>query len=155
MPHQYLDTPIGTLRLTAAGGKLCGIDFEGHYPAEDDSEADPVLDECARQLREYFAGARRDFDLPLAPAGTAFQKRVWQALARIPYGELRAYRDIAAEVERPAAARAVGAANRRNPLPIVLPCHRVVGRDGSLTGYAGGVTLKRRLLELEGAPLTH
>jgi methylated-DNA-[protein]-cysteine S-methyltransferase len=102
-------------------------------------------------LLEYFAGRRRRFELPLAPAGTAFQRQVWDALATIPWGELRSYADIARAIERPTAVRAVGAANGRNPLPIVVPCHRVIGSDGSLTGFAGGLEIKRQLLELEGS----
>lgn len=149
---QLLDTPIGTLRLVSDGESLVSIEFEGRWGNGDDILAgnDPVLAACARQLTEYFAGERRGFDLPLAPAGTDFQRAVWAALAAIPYGEVRSYRDIARAIGRPAAVRAVGAANGRNPLPIVVPCHRVVGSDGSLTGFAGGLDIKRRLLHLEG-----
>ncbi len=150
---RLLTTPIGTLRLVSDGESLIGIEFEGRWGNGDEVEAatDRVLAACARQLTEYFAGERRSFDLPLGPAGTAFQRAVWEALAAIPYGELRSYRDIARAIGRPTAVRAVGAANGRNPLPIVVPCHRVVGSDGSLTGFAGGLDIKRRLLRLEGA----
>ena len=112
---------------------------------------DPLLDELARQLRAYFAGALRRFDLPLDPQGSAFQKRVWQHLETIPYGATRSYRQVAESVGTPQAVRAVGAANGANPIPIVIPCHRVIGSSGKLTGYGGGLELKKRLLELEGA----
>ena len=102
-------------------------------------------------MLEYFAGRRRQFDLPLAPVGTPFQRAVWNALAAIPWGALRSYADIARAIERPTAVRAVGAANGRNPLPIVVPCHRVIGSNGTLTGFAGGLDIKRQLLELEGS----
>ncbi len=113
--------------------------------------SDPVLEACARQLRDYFAGTRDHFQLPLEPRGTDFQRAVWAALSAIPHGELRSYRDIAMAIDRPTAVRAVGAANGRNPLPVVVPCHRVIGSDGSLTGFAGGLGIKRQLLELEGS----
>lgn len=119
--------------------------------------AGPVVEDAARtahverQLAEYFAGRRRDFDLQLAPEGTAFEKQVWAALREIPYGETRSYGAIARELGRPGSARAVGRANGANPLPIVVPCHRVLGADGSLTGFGGGLETKERLLELEGA----
>jgi methylated-DNA-[protein]-cysteine S-methyltransferase len=150
MNYLEIDTPVGRLRLVSDGEKLAAIELA---PGEGDAAAsgDPVLGECARQLQEYFAGQRRNFELPLRPRGTTFQHSVWQALADIPYGELRSYRDIAKALGKPKAVRAVGAANGRNPLPIVVPCHRVIGSDGSLTGFAGGLDMKRQLLELEGA----
>lgn len=150
---EWLGTPIGTLRLVSDGASLLSIEFEGRWGSNAGVQSgdDPVLTACARQLTEYFAGERRAFELPLAPAGTAFQHMVWAALAAIPYGEVCSYRDIARAIGRPAAVRAVGAANGRNPLPIVVPCHRVVGSDGSLTGFAGGLAIKRTLLQLEGA----
>ena len=111
----------------------------------------PVLQAAETQLREYFAGERLAFDLPLAPRGTPFQLQVWQALARIPYGSTVSYAQLAQAVGNPEAMRAVGAANGRNPLPIVLPCHRVIGADGSLTGFGGGLPTKQFLLQLEGA----
>ena len=110
-----------------------------------------VLRRARAQLAEYFDGRRRQFDLPLSPRGTPFQRDVWLALAAIPYGETISYAQLATRVGRPAAMRAVGAANGRNPLPIVLPCHRVIGADGSLTGFGGGLPTKQFLLELEGA----
>ncbi len=153
MNFQYLDTPIGTLRLLSNGAQLVNIEFAGQYGANDAVEnSDTVLAACAAQLTDYFAGKRRHFELPLAPRGTPFQQSVWAALADIPYGELRSYRDIARTIGNPAAVRAVGAANGRNPLPIVVPCHRVIGSNGALTGFAGGLEVKRFLLDLEGAP---
>ncbi len=112
-------------------------------------EPTALTDEAARQLREYFAGTRRNFDFAWELRGTPFQKAVWQALRQIPYGQTRTYRQIAEAVGNPKATRAVGMANHRNPLMIVVPCHRVVGADGSLTGYAGGLAMKQALLELE------
>ena len=153
MNYQYLDSPVGRLRLVSNGEHLTSIEFENLQADEAEGEecADPALQACAAQLKEYFAGKRQDFDLPLSPTGTEFQKNVWQALQAIPYGELRSYRDIAESLQKPKAVRAVGAANGRNPLPIVVPCHRVIGSDGSLTGFAGGLEAKRVLLRLEGA----
>ncbi len=152
MNYQFLETPIGTLRLVSDGTHLRAIEFEGQYSDEIQSieHSDPVLATCARQLSEYFAGARQGFELPLGAHGTPFQQSVWAALLDIPYGEVRSYRDIARSINNEAAVRAVGAANGRNPLPIVVPCHRVIGSDGSLTGFAGGLETKTRLLQLEG-----
>jgi len=152
MNYQLLDTPIGTLRLVSDGAALIGIEFEHRYSTADgNNKSDAVLAACAAQLNEYFAAQRRHFELPVAAQGTAFQRAVWDALADIPYGELRSYRDIARSIGNPAAVRAVGAANGRNPLPIVVPCHRVIGSNGSLTGFAGGVEIKKFLLQLESA----
>lgn len=109
----------------------------------------PTLAEAARQLDEYFAGERRSFDLPLVPKGTEFQKKVWNALREIPYGDTCTYGEIAAKIGNPKASRAVGMANNRNPLAIIVPCHRVIGANGSLTGYAGGLDMKKSLLDLE------
>ena len=155
MNYQYLDSPVGRLRLVSDGAHLVRIEFENHQsPADNEtSTSDPVLAAAASQLREYFEGQRQCFDLPLAPQGTPFQKSVWAALEDIPYGELRSYRDIADSIGNRAAVRAVGAANGRNPLPVVVPCHRVIGSDGSLTGFAGGLDAKTLLLKLEGAIL--
>ena len=153
MNYQILETPIGALRLVSDGQHLVAIEFEDSHTIDgsDRETADSVLQCCATQLREYFAGRRTRFDLPLAPRGTDFQRAVWKALEAIPYGELRSYGEIARAIGNPRAVRAVGAANGRNPLPIVVPCHRVVGSDGSLTGFAGGLEIKRRLLALEGS----
>ena len=113
--------------------------------------ADPLLLEAAAQLRAYFAGELREFDLPLAPRGTVFQRQVWTAVSAIPYGSTATYAEIAAAIGRPSACRAVGAANGRNPLPLIVPCHRVIGAAGALTGYGGGLERKRSLLDLEAA----
>lgn len=146
-----LDSPLGQLLLVSDGEALVAIHFPGFRNDGERGEVDPVLKQASAQLSEYFDGVRREFDLPLAPRGTDFQRAVWHALASIPFGELRSYRDIAREIGRPKAVRAVGAANGRNPLPIVVPCHRVIGSDGSLTGFAGGLEAKRTLLKLEGS----
>ncbi|HET9653335.1 MAG TPA: methylated-DNA--[protein]-cysteine S-methyltransferase [Usitatibacter sp.] len=150
-------TRLGALYATLEGDGLTGLYFEGgrHAPCisadwTPDEEAAPLV-ACGRQLEEYFAGMRRAFDLPLAPRGTPFQVRVWQEIARIPYGRTLSYAQLAERVGQPHAVRAVGAANGRNPLSIIVPCHRVVGSDGSLTGYAGGLERKLALLGLEGA----
>lgn len=151
-----ISSPIGTLRLLASEEALVGCVFPSSAAEEPGSRDDsrPVLDEAARQLREYFAGTRREFDLPLDPSGTEFQLRVWEALRRIPYGQTRSYMDLARELGQPGASRAVGLANARNPISIIVPCHRVIGADGKLTGYAGGIPMKQALLALErGWPL--
>lgn len=150
-----MDTPIGTLTLAADGHGLLRIDFpppcQAHVGDDWREGGNAVLAEAQRQLQEYFAGKRQRFELPLSPRGTEFQRTVWTTLAAIPYGDTWSYRDLARQIGRPTATRAVGAANGRNPLPIVLPCHRVIGADGSLTGFGGGLPTKRFLLELEGA----
>ena len=156
MNYHFLETPIGTLRLVSNGDGLTSIEFPGRHgiiEEGDNQVMDPVLTAAAEQLSEYFAGTRNHFKLPLNPGGTTFQQTVWSALAEIPYGQLRSYKDIAEAIGKPKAVRAVGAANGRNPLPIVVPCHRVIGSDGSLTGFAGGLPAKTRLLTLEGALL--
>ena len=142
-----VDSSVGPLTLREEDGALTALLFGGAEAGEET----PFLREAARQLEEYFAGSRREFDLPLRPAGTPFQRAVWLALREIPYGQTRAYRDIARAVNRPRACRAVGMANHVNPLPVFIPCHRVIGADGGLTGYAGGLAAKRFLLALEGA----
>ena len=152
MNYQYFDSPIGALRLISNGEHLIKVEFEGQYTEDGGTEIDdPVLAACASQLSDYFGGARHHFALPLAAQGTPFQQSVWDVLTGIPYGEVRSYRDVAHRIGKPAAARAVGAAIGRNPLPIVVPCHRVIGSDGSLTGFAGGLAAKTVLLALEGA----
>ncbi len=146
-------SPVGPLRFYATEGGLTAIYLENHTGAPvlsaTEREDHPVLLAARRQLEEYFAGARRSFDLPLAPVGTPFQQTVWKALREIPLGATWSYGDLARHIGRAGAARAVGAANGRNPLSIVVPCHRVVGTNGTLTGYAGGVPVKRWLLEHE------
>ncbi len=136
--------------IVDSGGAVVRIGF-GVLDVEGSALSPTALtNEAATQLMEYFAGKRRTFSLPLAPKGTPFQKEVWQALSSIPYGQTRSYADIAAQVGRPKAFRAVGMANNRNPIPIVIPCHRVVGSSGDMVGYAYGTKIKRYLLELEG-----
>ena len=150
-----IPSPIGALRLRAEDDALVGVEFLGAAP-EASARAHAshrILAEARRQLAEYFAGDRTGFDLPLRGHGTPFQERVWAALARIPFGRTRSYREIAVEIGRRDAVRAVGAANGRNPLPIVVPCHRVIGADGSLTGYGGGMAIKTWLLRHEQAVL--
>jgi methylated-DNA-[protein]-cysteine S-methyltransferase len=149
---RVLDTPIGPLGLVASGAGLHRVLF--HAEGMHDDGASAVLDETAAQLEEYFAGERIEFDLPLDLDGTEFQRRCWLALATIPYGQTVSYGEQARRLGfGPAQARAVGAANGQNPLPLVLPCHRVIGADGSLTGFGGGLHVKRFLLEHEGALL--
>lgn len=151
--EKRIPSPAGTLRLVASDAALVGVYFEAHRPAPSlearPVRAHPILDRAGRELGEYFAGKRSRFTLPLEPRGTAFQRAVWGALMAIPFGERRSYAELAAAIGRPRAVRAVGAANGKNPLSIVVPCHRVVGSDGSLTGYAGGLAAKERLLALE------
>lgn len=154
--YQHIDSPVGRLLLASGEDGLRLIEFEEpwHPAAMDDAWQegdDEVLAATRRQLAEYFAGRRREFDLPLAPHGTAFQMQCWRALALIPYGQTWSYGQMARHLGQPTATRAVGAANGRNPLPIVLPCHRVIGSDGSLTGFGGGLPVKKHLLMLEGA----
>ena len=153
MWHSYAKTPIGMLLLVAAEEGLVGISFErGGEPADapDDSQRDDGrLRPVAAQLREYFDGKRRAFDVPLAPRGTPFQLAVWTQLRAIRYGDTRSYLDIAKALGKPAAVRAVGAANGANPIPILIPCHRVIGSNGALTGFGGGLDVKRWLLDHE------
>jgi methylated-DNA-[protein]-cysteine S-methyltransferase len=148
-----LDTDLGVLHVVAEHAHITTIVLPNGTAIatcdSDDEATNTVADRAIEQLREYLAGTREDFDLPLDPAGTAFQREVWFALAEIPYGRTESYRWLAERVGRPTATRAVGATNGRNPIPIVLPCHRVIGSDGSLTGYGGGLPLKRALLDLE------
>ena len=148
-----IETPVGPVMVTATDQAITSIRF-GTEVSENstltaESAATPLLQEAARQLREYFSGTRRDFSLPLAPAGTPFQKSVWQALLTIPYGETCTYGQIAVQIGHNKSFRAVGMANNRNPIVIVVPCHRVLGYDGKLTGYAGGLDIKEQLLNLE------
>lgn len=151
--HTVVDSPVGPLTLVAAGGALVGLYMteQRHRPAEEAFGApDPgPFTEAAAQLRDYFAGERTGFDLPLAPEGTPFQRVVWDALLEIPYGETVSYGQLADRIGRPTASRAVGMANGRNPIGIIVPCHRVVGASGGLTGYGGGLDRKQRLLALE------
>ena len=155
--HTRVASPVGTLTLIATDDGLSAILWENDRPgrvrltidAQDDTH--PVLLEAERQLGEYFGGRRKTFALKLDLAGTAFQRKVWNALLTIPFGETRSYAQIARQIGSPAAVRAVGAANGKNPVSIVAPCHRVIGSTGKLTGFAGGLDVKARLLSLEGA----
>ena len=152
-----LRTSLGTLLLIAADDALTGLHFVGgkHVPDIDPSwleEPDfPLFKRCAAQMEEYLAGERGKFDLPLAPKGTAFQQRVWREIAKVPFGEAITYSQLAARAGAPGSARAAGAATGRNPISLIVPCHRIVATDGSLTGYAGGLDRKEKLLALEGA----
>jgi len=152
--EKWMESPIGKLRLLAEDGALVGLLMEEYRHAPHctvERGGEPVLEEAVSQLRAWLAGDRTQFDLPLRPAGTPFELAVWRALQAIPFGETRSYGAIAAEVGRPQAVRAVGAANGRNPIAIVVPCHRVIGANGSLTGYGGGLARKQWLLDHERA----
>jgi methylated-DNA-[protein]-cysteine S-methyltransferase len=153
MMHSYLPSPIGDLLLVGDRTHLTGLYTVEHVrmPTELGDRSDREFAEVRSQLAEYFAGERADFELPLAPAGTPFQQRVWQQLREIPFGQLTTYGELAVEIGQPTAVRAVGMANGRNPISIIVPCHRVVGSTGSLTGYAGGLAAKRWLLDHERA----
>jgi methylated-DNA-[protein]-cysteine S-methyltransferase len=155
--RKTMPSPVGTLTLVASDTSLAAILWENddprrvrlhHLPGDN-----PVLREAARQLGEYFAGTRTAFNMTLDFTGTDFQKTVWQALLTIPFGETRSYADIARQIGKPKAVRAVGAANGRNPISIMTPCHRVIGANGKLTGFAGGLEAKAHLLDLEAVPM--
>lgn len=153
--HALLDSPIGALTLVKTDGALSGL-YMGTPDLNRDalgSRADSGFEDVVQQLREYFARTRTTFAIPLAPVGTPFQKRVWNQLLNIPYGETRSYGQLAGAIGSPSAMRAVGAANGRNPISIIVPCHRVIGSNGTLVGYGGGLERKRFLLALEGARL--
>jgi methylated-DNA-[protein]-cysteine S-methyltransferase len=155
--HRYVDSPLCRIVLTSDGDSLTGLYFEGqkYEPQLGSDWAEdatlPLFAMASDQLAEYFAGERSRFELPLAPVGTPFQQRVWQRLQVIPYGARLSYGAIAQSLGQPRATRAVGAAVGRNPLSVIIPCHRVVGSDDSLTGYAGGIERKKALLELEAS----
>jgi methylated-DNA-[protein]-cysteine S-methyltransferase len=158
--HTVVDSPVGPLTVVAENDALVGLYMrdQRYRPADETigTAQDPaagVLARAAEQLTEFFAGRRTTFDLPIAPVGTDFQRTVWAALREIPYGTVTTYAEIARRIGRPTASRAVGLANGRNPISVVVPCHRVVGGNGSLTGYAGGLDRKRALLALEAAGL--
>ena len=154
--YKEMESPVGKLKLVAGANALVAILWEREPPnriklatLECDPQQ-PILLETQRQLKEYFAGTRNEFHLPLEPAGTEFQKKVWRALQAIPFGQTRSYLDLAKSIGSAKAVRAVGAANGKNPLSIVVPCHRVVGANGTLTGFAGGLEVKAKLLAHEG-----
>lgn len=143
-----IDSPIGRLGLREAAGAIVELTFGGY--ADDELEAtSPVLAKAQQQLEEYFKGERRSFDLPLAPVGTDFQQAVWRALQQVDYAKTASYSDIATAIGKPQAVRAVGGANNKNPIPIIIPCHRIIGKSGSLVGYGGGLDIKQFLLDLE------
>lgn len=148
MEQAVIFTPMGPLTLFAQENRLTALVF-GDFGSYDYL---PLFGETQRQLEEYFAGSRQNFDLPLDPSGTDFQRRVWRALLDIPYGTAISYRELARRADCPRGYQAVGQANGRNPLPILIPCHRVIGADGTLGGYSGGLDRKRFLLDLEGVP---
>jgi len=153
--HKTMKSPVGRLKLVASERGLAAILWENDDPKRvrlgplAESKEHPVLLETERQLNEYFAGKRKKFSLKFDCVGTQFQHEVWQALATIPFGETRSYGEIAGQIGRPKAVRAVGAANGRNPISIIVPCHRVIGANGKLTGFAGGLETKAALLKLE------
>jgi len=157
--YKEIPSPVGKLKLVANSSALVAVLWERERPNRVKlntmtlAPQQPILLAAERQLKEYFAGARTEFDLPLQPDGSEFQKKVWQALREIPFGQTRSYLDLAKAVGSAKAARAVGAANGKNPLSIIVPCHRAIGSDGSLTGFAGGLETKAALLALEARPI--
>ena len=149
-----VETPLGRLTVVADETAVGELLLPGETPSETVPERrTALLCRAENELREYFRGVRQDFDLPLAPAGTPFQQRVWQELRRIPYGRTASYGEIAKRIGLPKGSRAVGQANHRNPIPILIPCHRVIAAHGALGGYGGGPDIKIRLLKLEGTPM--
>ncbi|WP_050614375.1 methylated-DNA--[protein]-cysteine S-methyltransferase [Bacillus testis] len=146
----FYQTELGRVGIQEEGSMITHIYFDGENPPADVlQEETELLKEAGKQLQEYLAGERTEFSLPLSARGTAFMERVWEGLCTIPYGETRSYRDIAEAIGNPKACRAVGMANNRNPIPIFIPCHRVIGANGTLTGYGGGLAIKEHLLQLE------
>ena len=151
----YYQSPIGLIRMGESGSFLTRVDFVEqipelvHFQLESISNTSTLLKDTCRQVDEYFEGRRQKFDLALQPHGTDFQRSAWESLLRIPYGETRSYLQQAESIRKPRAIRAIGQANSRNPIPIIIPCHRVIGKNGTLTGYAGGLDRKTRLLALE------
>ena len=155
LTYDVVAAPIGRLIVASDGSAVAGVWMANASPSDDQWErqrgTDPVLAEARRELLAYFDGTLREFRIPLAPNGTEFQRRVWNALTNIPYGTTISYADLARRIDNLTAVRAVGAANGRNPIPVIVPCHRVIGSDGSLTGFGGGLDRKRWLLHHEGA----
>jgi methylated-DNA-[protein]-cysteine S-methyltransferase len=160
LSYKFMDSPVGRLKLVASEKGLVAVLWQNDRPERvpltelAEVPKQKVLVETERQLNEYFAGKRREFSLPLDMRGTRFQRDVWEALLAIPFGETRSYGELAKKLGNPTASRAVGAANGRNPISIVVPCHRVIGASGKLTGFAGGLDVKARLLDIEGAEKT-
>ena len=148
MSFCVIASPVGRLRIDADNTGICGVNRTEEALC---SPEEPLLADCARQLAEYFSGARRVFDLPLHPVGTTFRMKVWTELQQIPYGQTITYGELARRVGNAGGARAVGGANHHNPISIIIPCHRVIGADGSLIGYGGGLDMKEALLRLEGS----
>ncbi len=144
-----MTTPLGPVRITSNGSAITSVLFIDDEAEAAETPSDPVVAECIRQLEAYFAGRITQFDLPLAPQGTEFQQRVWAELQKVPFGRTARYSDLAHRLGDPNLTRAVGAANGSNPIAIIIPCHRIIGADGSLTGYAGGLWRKQRLLRHE------
>ena len=156
LAYDQFETPHGTMFVTATPKGLAGVYFKGqkHFPKQRQWQRDarhPVLRLARRQLMDYFAGRRKRFDVALDPKGTVFQRRIWKAIAKVGFGKTLTYGELARRAKHPGSARAVGAATGRNPLGIIVPCHRILGANGSLTGYAGGLGRKRALLALEGS----
>lgn len=148
----YYHTPIGEIGIAEEDGSICAIFFSHEKISKEEYmiKESSLIKNAYRQLVEYFNKQRKTFDLPLAPEGTEFQMKVWKALSDIPYGKTRSYKEIAIAIGNPKAVRAVGMANNKNPIPIIIPCHRVIGSDGKLAGYGGGLEIKEYLLKLEG-----
>lgn len=150
MPIYFYESDIGKVGIIENSGRITHLYFtNASLPKDIQIDETPILREAGQQLKSYLAGKLKEFSLPLAPTGTDFMKQVWASLCKIPYGKTVTYKEIAIKIGAPNAARAVGLANNRNPIPIFIPCHRVIGTNGSLTGYRGGLELKKRLLDLE------
>ncbi len=152
MPYyKEVETALGTFGIIEENGAITFVLFhpEKERPKECTEQSTPLLERAAVQLSEYALGKRRDFDLPLSPKGTEFQKKVWEELQKIPYGDTISYQELARRIGNPKACRAVGAANGKNPIPIIIPCHRVIGENGTLTGFGGGLALKETMINLE------
>ena len=154
LAYDQFETPQGTMLATATDNGLAGVYFKGqkHFPKQRDWRRDarhPVLRQAKRELAEYFAGRRKRFDVALDPQGSVFQRSIWKAISKVGFGRTLTYGELAQRAGHPGSARAAGAATGRNPLSIIVPCHRIMGADGSLTGYAGGLSRKRALLEFE------
>jgi len=157
LAYDQFDTPHGTMLVTATPKGLAGVYFKGqkHFPKKREWRRDarhPMLRRARRELAEYFAGKRKRFDVPLDPQGTVFQRKIWKAISSVSFGRTLTYSEIAKRAGHAGSARAAGAATGRNPISVIVPCHRIMGSDGSLTGYAGGLNRKRALLRLESAP---
>ena len=149
-----MESEIGTLTLVCDEEAILGLEFQVMEPVGAIRKRTPLIEQAVLQIEEYMEGKRVEFDLPLRPEGTKFQKQVWDALLSIPYGEVRSYKEIAEAIGNPKACRAVGMANNRNPISIIIPCHRVIGANGSLVGYGGGLPIKTKLLKLEDSKRT-